>query len=335
MLVKDIAEYTVYNERDLKWCRLRGYDVEIGDTIEVPIDLLNRGARARVYAKCDVCGDIKKVAYSSYTQNIANQGFYCCPKCKYVKEKATNLKRYGVECSLLDKEIREKGVCTSMERYGTAVPAASAECQRRLEEANLKKYGVKRPLSLKEVQDKARKTNLAKYGSEFVGGSAEIQAKIKKTNIARYGCANVMGNRDICDKAVAKKLANMNGAYTYTSRQQRHIYEVYGGELNVHIGGYFVDILLDDNIFFEYDGGGHDMAVKCGWCSQEEFDRREQNRTRYLKSAGYKEFRMISKFDRVPSDDILISLFEYAHLQFSKNFTSVIYNIDNNTILVK
>lgn len=335
MLESNIAECIVFNKRIKKWLEIRGYNAEIGDTVKVPVELLNKGDRARVYAKCDICGEIKKIAYSSYMQNIENQGFYCCKKCKYVKQKNTNMKKYGVECLLLNEEIREKGIKTSMEKYGTPVPIASEECRRRIENANIKKYGVKYPISIDSIKEKMKSTNLKRYGVEYIGASPDIQRKIKDTNLKKYGSENVFSNREIYDKAIATRLLNLNGEYTFTSRQQSYIHSVYGGELNAHIGGYFVDILLNNHVFFEYDGGGHDLSVKAGWLTREQFDEKEIKRSAYLKGAGYREFRIISSNNKTPDKYTLLSLIEYAYLQFDKNFTSVIYNLDNNTTIIK
>lgn len=335
MIKVNMAEYTVYGKKEMKWCEIRGYSVDIGDVISVPVELIDKGSRARIVAECDVCGREVKIAYSSYNQNISNQGFYCCPKCKYTKQKNTNMKRYGTECSLLNADVHNKAVQTSMKRYGTTCPAASKECQQKLIESNIEKYGVPYPVVLKEVQDKIKATNLAKYGNEYSIASESVRDKIKQTCLERYGSENPMGNREIYDKALSTKLKTMGDSYTYVSRQQQHIYDVYGGELNFHIGGYFVDILIDNRIFFEYDGGGHDLAVKAGWCSQVDFENKENRRTEYLLSVGYKEFRMKSSTDSIPSDDKLIALLEFANLMFDSGKVSFIYNIDNNTFNIK
>lgn len=330
-----MAEYTVYGKKEVKWCERRGYNVDIGDVISVPVELIDKGSRARVMAECDVCGREVKIAYSSYNQNIANQGFYCCPKCKYTKQKNTNMKRYGTECSLLNADVHNKAVQTSMERYGTTCPAASKECQQKLIDSNMEKYGVPYPFMSELIREKVKETNIKKYGGVTPFASSTIQEKAKRTFVERYGCENPMFSREICDRAVSAKLKTIRNSYTYISKQQQHIYDIYGGELNFHIGGYFVDILIDNRIFFEYDGGGHDLAVKSGWCSQVDFDNKENRRTEYLLSAGYNEFRMKSSTDSIPSDDKLIALLEFANLMFDSGKVSFIYNIDNNTFNIK
>ena len=59
-----------------------------------------------------------------------------------------------------------------------------------------------------------------------------------------------------------------------TSKQQLYIHSLLGGELNYCTGKCFLDIaFLDEKIYLEYDGGGHDLSVKLGNMSKEEFER--------------------------------------------------------------
>lgn len=335
MIISDVAEYTVYSDKELAWCQRRGYEANIGDTIKVPVSVINKGSRARVYAKCDICGDIKKIAYVSYNQNIANQGFYCCIKCKYTKDKATNLLRYGTECTLQNESVKQKGIETSMRKYGTPVPVSSEECQRRIRESNMKRYGVAYTASLESVREKMKATNLERYGCEYTGASKIVQEKTKKTNLKRYGCENVFSNREIYSRAAATRARQMSESNVLTSSQQRHIHEVYGGVMNANIDCYFVDILMDNMVFFEYDGAGHNISVLAHFCTQEEFDLRQEKRTNTIKSLGYREFRMSSPYDAVPSDEELLALAEYAYLMFDVGYTSVLYDIDSKVMKVK
>lgn len=90
----------------------------------------------------------------------------------------------------------------------------------------------------------------------------------------------------------------------------------------------------DEKIFFEYDGGGHNLRVKFGEITQEEFNRRERERTSFLKKRGLKEFRIIdsSKKGNLPSVEKLLDIKKKAFkiLNYTEN-TTYIYNLDNNT----
>ena len=61
-----------------------------------------------------------------------------------------------------------------------------------------------------------------------------------------------------------------------TSRQQLYLHSLYGGELNYPIKYYSADICFPEEKFeIEVDCGGHDLNVKTGRMTQEEFDKRE------------------------------------------------------------
>lgn len=65
------------------------------------------------------------------------------------------------------------------------------------------------------------------------------------------------------------------------------------------------DIFIEPDIVVEYDGGGHNLSVKINKMSQEDFDKREQEREDKLISKNYKIFRIINSNDEpLELDDI-------------------------------
>ena len=88
-----------------------------------------------------------------------------------------------------------------------------------------------------------------------------------------------------------------------TSRGQRYLAKLFKGELNVNVGFFFVDILLKNNIIIEYDGGGHNLRVLYGDISQDEFNKREKDRSNFLISKGYKILRFVSPEELFPKNE--------------------------------
>lgn len=88
-----------------------------------------------------------------------------------------------------------------------------------------------------------------------------------------------------------------------TSRGQRYLANLLQGKLNVNVGFFFVDILLKNGIVIEYDGGGHNLGVLYGAVSQEEFDKRERDRSDFLISRGYKILRFVSPEELFPKNE--------------------------------
>lgn len=115
-----------------------------------------------------------------------------------------------------------------------------------------------------------------------------------------------------------------------TSRGQRYIAKLLGAELNIPIGYYFADIVLDDKIIIEYDGGGHNLSVLRGNVTQKQFDEAEAVRSSYMFSKGYKILRISSPSEYFPEDeqyfkslicesiaDLYISSEEELYIEFS------------------
>ena len=67
-------------------------------------------------------------------------------------------------------------------------------------------------------------------------------------------------------------------------------------------------MLLNDNIIIEYDGTGHDLNVRLGGISQEEFVQKENKRNKYMLSMGYKVARIVHNKEILPNRDVLLKL---------------------------
>lgn len=92
------------------------------------------------------------------------------------------------------------------------------------------------------------------------------------------------------------------------SAQQLHLHALYGGVLNHPIRSLSVDIAFpDEKIYVEYDGSGHKLSVIFNSITDDEFERREVRRTYALYREGWRCFRIISRRDKLPSDEVLLS----------------------------
>jgi len=100
-----------------------------------------------------------------------------------------------------------------------------------------------------------------------------------------------------------------------TSKQQKHICNLLDGQLNIRIGNFFVDILID-NIVVEYDGSGHWLGTYFKNKTISEIDSEDNKRDKYLNSLGYKVLRIVSEKDYLPSDKDILTLFNSAKESF-------------------
>lgn len=240
----------------------------------------------KIFVKCDYCGAENYIRIGSYNKNKErNNGKYFCLKCLRERESKMYMEKYGVDNALSIPEVREKIKNTNMDRYGVEYPTQS-----------------------KTIREKAAETVRKQYGVEYICIADSVREKAKQTVIEKYGVDNVLKNKEIYGKALKTRLSNLENEYTPSSKNQKHIVELYNGILNYQIDSYFVDGLLENNVFFEYDGSGHDLSMRIRGISKEEFENREFIRSKYLISKGYKEFRIISYDDKIPDDNKLLEI---------------------------
>lgn len=113
------------NESNYSYYEELGYDVSIGETIEIPIELLSTGSHYKITCKCDNCGIEKDVLFKNYIKYDNRWGEYYCRKCSEPKRKATLLKSWGVEYPIQNKEIRKKIENSMIDKFGVDNPSKS------------------------------------------------------------------------------------------------------------------------------------------------------------------------------------------------------------------
>lgn len=198
-------------------------------------------------------------------------------------------------------------------------------------------YNVDNMAQLIDVKKIKENKSIEKYGTKYVLQSEEVKEKIRTTNQERYGSPNVMGNKDIQNKVFTNRAMtlykNKNGM---ASTQQKYLHQLFGGELNYPIGTANLDIAFpEDKIYIEYDGSGHRMAVNIGNITEKEFRDRERKRFFALRKNGWKIIRIISEVlrDKLPSDDKLMEMLEFAKEYFKTEHTYIKFDIDNSKII--
>lgn len=185
-------------------------------------------------------------------------------------------------------------------------------------ETNLFKYGVDNPMKVEEFKENLRVTNQEIYGVDNVFQNKEIQRKSKKTIQKRYGVEHIMHIQEIKDVVLRKSRKTMmsNGTVN-TSRQQLYLNNLYGGELNFAVDRLLLDVAFPkEKIYIEYNGGGHDLSVKVGRLTQDEYEAGERRRFHLLRSWGWRCFIINSPRDYLPTDEHLLNELENARQSF-------------------
>lgn len=217
-----------------KW----GITVSPGTKIKVKVEDLPKESHVMVEVKCDYCGENCYKQYRDYLIQRKTIPKDSCDKCKYIKQKQTNLDRYGVEYSLQNNDVRNKIKNTNLERYGyecvsknediknkkkqtflnkygVSNPFQNHEIKEKIKVINLNKYGEEHPMKVKDIYNKLINTNLKKYGMEYYSQTEECKERIKNTCLDKYGKENYMQTEEFREKS--KKYNQDNYGVEYYS----------------------------------------------------------------------------------------------------------------------
>lgn len=200
---------------------------------------------------------------------------------------------------------------------------------RKFAKTNLDKFGVECSLRNPDINKKTKATWMKKYGVESPFASEEIREKIKKTCIERYGTPVRIFNKK--DMSKISKNQNKNNKVT-TSKEQKDLHSLYGGELNYKIGKYYIDMFFEDSfICCEYNGGGHYLAVLHNRITEEELNLRDNEKYKFMIESGFKCFVIINKKSGLPNKEELIKIKERAINTLKNDYDVFIYDVQTKS----
>ncbi len=110
------------------------------------------------------------------------------------------IERYGYSCSLQNKDIRDKGKVTNLNKYGVEWSSQNSKIKEKVKKTNIEKYGVECTLNNDDVIEKIKNTLVSKYGVDNPMKSEEFREKAKQTNIVKYGYEYPQHNPNIIEK---------------------------------------------------------------------------------------------------------------------------------------
>ena len=302
---------------------------KLNDPLIIKAEHLTNGSHQMLKYKCDICYSEGSREY----RKLIKDEIHYCKKCSKIKREQTNLERYGVknifqsedkrikikntlkerygvDSPIKNIEIKEKIKQTNLEKYGAENPFSSNICKEKIKQTNLEKYGVEHPSHSNEIKRKTKRTNLKKYGVEYALQNSEIKEKMKQTNLKRYGNENYMKTeegKNKCKQALiekygenyhkiinAKAFKSLHFKNNLASKNQLKINEWVNGTLNYKVKQYCLDIVLNNNIYIEYDGSGHLLPVYLNKISKKQFNKKQLRRNKLMESLNYKLIRIIN-----------------------------------------
>ena len=310
---------------------------KMGDEFVVKVEDLSKYSSKYVEVLCDYCLEegietIVPKPYRDYTSQNEMSIIHkdCCKKCISKKVIESNIMIHGVKNVMELKSSKDKIKETNILRYNVENTFQSEYHKEKIKETMKDRYGVEHALQNSDIYEKLKLKYIDKYGASTPLLNEEIKEKIINTNLEKFGCENPFGNKDIQEKI--KNTLYQNGTQK-CSKQQKYIHKLIGGELNYPISRCSLDIaFLNDNIYVEYNGGGHDLKVTLGKITKEEFENKEIKREIFLKQNNWKLIRIISKQDYLPSDDKIIEIIAYAKYYLNTGHSWIEFDIDNQLI---
>ena len=173
-------------------------------------DIFNRSFRELIKLNgycANCCKEIGK--HKIIETNLKKFGYDNAMKNKEVKQKQKNtiFEKYGVEhISQLDT-IKEQIKSTCLAKYGTGFSLQSEEVKKKSKATNIIKYGVENPQQNIYIQQKTENTNIVKYGVKCYFTSDEFKEASVKTNIKKYGVEHHSQNSEISEKMLKNSYA--------------------------------------------------------------------------------------------------------------------------------
>lgn len=340
-MIKEAKIEIILNSKNIKHYEDLGYEiprykdskgrlsVKRGTKIIVnPMDAPSY-SKEPITAICEKCGSENKISIQAYNKNIKNQNIYTCDKCKKYKYNNTCFDKYGVSSACSLESVKNKSKQTCLHRYGYEIPLQNNEIKEKSKQTCIVKYGVDHASKAKEVKEKTKNTCIEKYGCDSYTGTDEFKQKVKSYYMKNYGVVHNMQVPHIKEKARKSMEEHQTCA---TSKAQNHLYELYGGILNYSFKYYNFDIYLpDDKIDIEYDGGGHNLSIVFGDCTEKEFKRKEIIRDHVVSKNKIKILRIVSVKDNIPSDEIFMDMLEISRNFFNTtNHSWITWYIDEN-----
>lgn len=202
--------------KTLNYFRNLGYDVNVKDIIEIPIEHLNRKSRIKINVKCDICGLEKELSYQKYTKNTDTYNYYTCSqKCSIDKCKSTFIKKYGESSPMKIDEIKNKGILIKNKKYGNLNNISKIKL------TNLLKYGVEYSLQDSNIRNKIKETCMKKYGSVSYMGTIEF---VEKTKISK-----IIKGINLPDELLVEFKLYKRNVTKITRRNIKELYEKWDG----------------------------------------------------------------------------------------------------------
>jgi hypothetical protein len=191
-------------------------NIKVGDLINISVNQLSKNSAVKVHVKCDICGNERALAYYKYNKNILKYNLYTCKKCFNIKNKKTNLEKYGSENYRDKKKYKE----TCLKKYGVDNVSKLEDVKLKKQYTTFKHYSVLNPMQCELIKAKYKNTMNEKFNGILMGSDI-LKEKIKTTNFNKIGVENPFSSN-----GVIKKIQKMRNDKTLNLYSQYNILSI-------------------------------------------------------------------------------------------------------------
>ena len=170
--------------------------------VKIKVSDLLPSSHVKIKYKCDNCGKIEEISYSSWNKRKYKEMETFCKDCtaKIIQPQIMYDKYKTNNCVHLDWVIEKKKE-TNLKKYGNEWAIASKEIRNSILKTFEEKYHVDNLMKNQQIKEKALKTLNEKYGGNSCTCDAKVIEKIKQTCLEKYGVKNVFQVKSFQEKA--------------------------------------------------------------------------------------------------------------------------------------
>jgi hypothetical protein len=180
MILQEYVEVKI-NSRNFDYYKSLIPNTKNNKVYKINVNDLFYGSHTKIKVCCDICKSESYKPYRQYKLSFDKYNLYCCsPKCAQLKNKITNLERYGVINVFQSDIIKNKIIETNLLKYGVSYPSQSSHIRSKIINTLQKNYGVANPMYSKIIKKRLYDTCIIKYNSgSYLSSNEYINYRIK------------------------------------------------------------------------------------------------------------------------------------------------------------
>jgi hypothetical protein len=225
VLISERVDIKIFS-KNLQHYINKGYDCKVGDFINIDVKDLPKYSICNIEVMCDNCKITKFIKYADFLTSNKNN-IYHCYNCRSIRNKQTNIKKYGVSNVFQLDDIKEKSKQTNLKKRGVEFASQCLETKNKKIETNKKIYGTNYATQNINVKNKIIETCKKRYNVNYSFLNDEVKNRIKKTLNENYGEDNPMKSEIIKKRSSNTRVENLLKKYdsNHIINVENNIYE--------------------------------------------------------------------------------------------------------------